>query len=86
MLSPLARLCSAGAAKLRLLLLADERVTSTGSGGHVLWPLADHPGTIRDMGDLDESTNSFGTRPNALRFREAIRLVATLENLHDCPR
>ena len=33
---------------------------STGSGGNVLWPLADHLGTIRDIGALDESANSFG--------------------------
>jgi RHS repeat-associated protein len=30
-------------------LLADERVTSPGSPGSVLWPLADHLGTIRDL-------------------------------------
>ena len=26
----------------------------------MLWPLADHLGTIRDIGDLDESANAFG--------------------------
>ncbi len=37
-------------------LLADEQVTSLGSGGNVLWALSDHLGTIRDIADFDEST------------------------------
>jgi len=37
-------------------LLADEIVTSLGSGGNVLWALADHLGSIRDIADLNEST------------------------------
>ncbi len=41
------------------LLLADEQVTTTSSLGNVLWPLADHLGTIRDIGDLDEASPSF---------------------------
>jgi RHS repeat-associated protein len=37
-------------------LLADETVTSLTSAGNVQWPLADHPGTIRDIADRNEST------------------------------
>ena len=54
-------------------LLADEPVTSLGSGGNTLWGLADHLGTIRDISDLNEGTgvttvvnhrryNAFGNR------------------------
>lgn len=37
-------------------LLADEPVTSLGSGGNTLWSLSDHLGTIRDLSDLNEGT------------------------------
>jgi RHS repeat-associated protein len=38
-------------------LLADEKVTSLSSAGDVLWPLADHLGTIRDIATHDSQTH-----------------------------
>jgi RHS repeat-associated protein len=35
---------------------AHEQVTALTSAGNVLWPLADHLGTIRDIADRNEST------------------------------
>jgi RHS repeat-associated protein len=35
---------------------ADEDVSSLGSAGNVLWALADHQGTVRDVVDLNEGT------------------------------
>jgi hypothetical protein len=40
-------------------LLADEQVTVPTSNGNVLWPLADHLGTIRDIADDNESSPAF---------------------------
>jgi RHS repeat-associated protein len=37
-------------------LLADEIVTSLGSGGNVLWALSDHLGSIRDIADYNEGS------------------------------
>jgi RHS repeat-associated protein len=37
-------------------LLATEDVTNLGSAGNVLWPLADHQGTLRDIADLNEGS------------------------------
>jgi RHS repeat-associated protein len=39
-------------------LLADEQVTSLASAGNVLHPLGDHLGTLRDVGDRNESTGA----------------------------
>ncbi len=39
-------------------LLADEQVTSTSTGGNVLWPLADHLGTLRDIADYNEGNST----------------------------
>jgi len=39
------------------MLLADEQVTSISSAGTVLWPLADHLGTIRDLATHNSATN-----------------------------
>ncbi|HMP80586.1 MAG TPA: RHS repeat-associated core domain-containing protein [Pirellulaceae bacterium] len=41
------------------MLLADEQVSSVSSAGNVLWPLADHLGTIRDIADYDEGDLDF---------------------------
>ncbi len=38
-------------------LLADEQVTSLGSGGNTLWGLGDHLGTLRDIADFNEGTS-----------------------------
>jgi RHS repeat-associated protein len=43
-------------------ILADEQVTSLGSAGSVLWPLADNQGTIRDL------VNSSGVVQNHLEY------------------
>ncbi len=40
-------------------LFADEQVTVPTSNGNVLWPLADHLGTIRDIADYNESSPAF---------------------------
>ena len=40
-------------------LLADEQVTVPTSNGNVLWPLADHLGTIRDIADYNEASPAF---------------------------
>jgi RHS repeat-associated protein len=39
-------------------ILASEDVTSLSSAGNVLWGLADHLGTIRDIADLNEGTGT----------------------------
>jgi RHS repeat-associated protein len=39
-------------------LLADEQVTSLTSAGTVLWPLADHLGTIRDLATHNSTTHA----------------------------
>jgi len=39
-------------------LLADEQVTSLSSAGNIVWPLADHLGTIRDLATHDSATNT----------------------------
>jgi hypothetical protein len=39
-------------------LLADEQVTSPTSPGSVLWPLADHLGTIRDLATYNAATST----------------------------
>ncbi len=41
------------------LLLADEQITATTSAVNVIWPLADHLGTIRDLLDFNEATSVF---------------------------
>jgi len=56
-------------------LLADEVVTSPSSGGNVLWGLADHLGTIRDIADLNESTGSTSIT-NHRRFNSFGALVS----------
>ena len=38
-------------------LLADEQVTSLGTGGNTLWGLGDHLGTLRDIADFNEGTS-----------------------------
>ncbi len=37
-------------------VLADEQVTSTQTAGNVVWPLADHLGTVRDLAFRDPQT------------------------------
>jgi RHS repeat-associated protein len=39
-------------------ILADEQVTSLTSPGDVLWPLADHLGTVRDLAQHDAGTGT----------------------------
>jgi RHS repeat-associated protein len=39
-------------------LLADETVTNPALAGAVLWPLADHLGTIRDLASYNSTTNA----------------------------
>ncbi len=39
-------------------LMADEHVTTPDSPGSILWPLADHLGTIRDLAAYDSSTDA----------------------------
>ena len=39
-------------------VLADEDVSSLSSAGNVLWALSDHLGTVRDIADQNESTNT----------------------------
>lgn len=39
-------------------LLADENVTSLSTAGNILWALSDRVGTIRDIADQNESTNT----------------------------
>jgi RHS repeat-associated protein len=39
-------------------LLADEQVTSLSSAGSVIWPLADHLGTIRDLATHNSSNHT----------------------------
>ncbi|RCS55781.1 hypothetical protein DTL42_01370 [Bremerella cremea] len=39
-------------------ILATEEVTSTSSAGDVLWALTDHLGTVRDVVDYDNSTDT----------------------------
>jgi hypothetical protein len=39
-------------------LLADETVTSLSSAGSVVYPLADHLGTIRDLATHDSTTHT----------------------------
>jgi RHS repeat-associated protein len=38
-------------------ILADEPVTSVSSAGDLLWPLADHLGTVRDLAEYDSGTD-----------------------------
>jgi RHS repeat-associated protein len=37
-------------------ILADEQVSSLSSPGDVLWPMADHLGTVRDLAEYDSGT------------------------------
>ncbi len=63
-------------------LLADEQVTSTSSGGNVLWPLADHLGTLRDIADYNEG-NSTTSVTNHRTYNAFGKLVSETNSVVD---